>query len=76
MNKNRSTLFLALILAVSAISISAQTGGQIPIAGRTAEPIKTTEATISAGVEPKNELPSEISDYLWTLVSIIRQVKF
>ncbi|HLM60511.1 MAG TPA: hypothetical protein VK308_06895 [Pyrinomonadaceae bacterium] len=74
MKKNTSAIFLAL--AITATTISAQTGGQIPIAGRTAEPIKTTEATISATIEPKNDSSSEISDYLWTLVSIIRQVKF
>ena len=74
-----SALFLALFLAVTATSITAQTGGQIPIVGRgTSEPIKTTTTTaeIAATVNTKNEVPVEITDYLWTIVSIIGQFKF
>jgi hypothetical protein len=76
MKKFTSTLFLALVLTVTVTSASAQTGGQIPIMGKTTEPTKTTAATINATIEPKNEFSSEISDYLWTFVSIFRQFKF
>jgi hypothetical protein len=79
MKKFTSTLFLALFLAITAISISGQEGGQIPIMGRTtavAEPVKTPASVINTAVEPKTGFSSGISDYLWTFVSIIRQVKF
>ena len=76
MKKFTSTLFLALVLTITATSTLAQTGGQIPIGGRPSEPIKTTTATINATIESKNEFPSEVSDYLWTFVSIFRQFKF
>ena len=72
-----SALFLALFLAVTATSIAAQTGGQIPIVGRSAsEPIKTTTAEITTTVNTKNQIPVEIADYLWTIVSVIRHFKF
>jgi hypothetical protein len=77
MKKFTSALFLALVLAITVTSTSAQTGGQIPIGGRTAfEPNKTTTAVIAATIEPKNEFSSGISDYLWTFAGIIRQFKF
>ena len=80
MKKFTSTLFLALILAISASLTFAQTaptGGQIPIGGRIAsEPKKSTAAEITTTVEQKQETSTEISNYLWTIVSVLRHFKF
>ncbi len=77
MKKIKSTLFLALFVVITATSTLAQAPGQIPIVGRgVAEPNKTTAVTIVAVSEPKNDIPSEISKYLWTLVNIARQINF
>ena len=76
MNKIKSTLFLAIFVAITATTTLAA-DGQIPIAGRPAsEPDKTTTAIIITANEPNNEIPSEISDYLWAFASIIGQLKF
>jgi len=76
MNKIKSTLFLAIFIAITATTTLAN-AGQIPIAGRpVSEPNKTTTATIIIATEPNNEIPFEISDYLWTLASIVGQFKF
>ncbi len=75
MNKIKSTLFLAIFVAITATTTLAD--GQIPIGGRpSSEPNKTTTAIIITANDPKNEISSEISDYLWTFASIIRQFKF
>jgi hypothetical protein len=76
MNKIKSTLFLAIFVAITATTTLAA-DGHIVIGGRpTSEPIKTTTATIVTATEPKSEISSEISDYLWTFASIFRQFKF
>ncbi len=76
MKKIKSTLFLAIFIAATATTTLAA-DGQIPIAGRSfSEPNKTTTATIITATEPKNEIPFELSNYLWTLVSVINQLKF
>jgi len=76
MNKIKSTLFLAIFIAITATTTLAA-DGQIPIGGRTASEIdKTTTATIITATEPNNETPFEISDYLWTFASIVGQLKF
>ncbi len=74
MNKIKSTLFLAIFVATTATTTLA---GHILIGGRPdLEPNKATTATIIVATEPKNEISSEISDYLWTFASIIGQLKF
>ncbi len=76
MNKIKSTLFLAIFVAITATTTLAA-DGQIIIMGRPdSEPTKTTTATIVTATEPRNEISSEIPDYLWTLASIIGQFKF
>ncbi len=76
MNKIKSTLFLAIFVAITATTASAG-DGQIPIGGRPeSEPTKTTTATIVTATEPNNEVAFEISNYLLTLASIIGQFKF
>ena len=75
MNKIKSTLFLAIFVAITATTTLAA-DGQIIIMRPDSEPIKTTTATIVTATEPKNEIPFEISNYLWTLVSVINQFKF
>ena len=76
MNKIKSTLFLAIFIAITATTTLAA-DGQIIIMGRPdSEPTKTTTATIVTATEPKNEIPFEISNYLWTFVSVINQFKF
>lgn len=77
MKKITSTLFLALVLAITATSASAQAPGQIPIMGRSgSELTKTDNLATNTAIEPKTEISSEISDYLRTIVSIISQFKF
>ncbi len=75
MNKIKSTLFLAIFVAITATTTLAA-DGQIIIMRPDSEPTKTTTATIITATEPKNEISSEISNYLWTLVSVINQFKF
>lgn len=76
MNKIKSTLFLAIFFAISATTTLAA-DGQIIIVGRPApEPDETITAPIIATNEPSNEIPFEISDYLWTLISAINELKF
>jgi hypothetical protein len=76
MKKIKSTLFVALFVAVTATSTLAA-DGQIPIGGRPGfEPNKTTTATINTLNEPNDEIAFEISNYLWTFVSFINQFKF
>jgi hypothetical protein len=65
---------LAILVAVTATSAFA---GDILIGGRNAaEASKTTTAKIITATELKNEITFEISDYLWTFVSVINQFKF
>ncbi|MDQ3750880.1 MAG: hypothetical protein M3367_17955 [Acidobacteriota bacterium] len=76
MNKIKSTLFLAIFVAITAATTLAG-DGQIPIGGRPgSETNKTTTAIIITATEPNDEISSEISDYLWTFASIIGQLKF
>ena len=76
MNKIKSTLFLAIFVAITATSTLAA-DGHIVIGGRPApEPDETTTAIIVAANEPSNEIPFEISKYLWTLVSNIKEFNF
>ena len=76
MKKIKSGLFLAIFVAITATTTLAA-DGQIPIMGRSySEPNETTVATMNTATEPKNEFSSEISDYIWTFASIIRQLKF
>ncbi len=75
MNKIKSTLFSAIFIAITATTTLAA-DGQIIIMRPASEPNKTTTATIITATEPKSEISSEISDYLWTFASIIRQLKF
>ena len=77
MKNIKYTLFLALTLAITSISAFAQAPGQIPIVGKPVyEPNKTTATTISMTAELKKDFSSEITDYLWTFVSLIKQAKF
>ncbi len=76
MNKIKSTLFLAIFIAITATTTLAA-DGHILIEGRSvSEPNQTTASAINTATEPKSEISSEISDYLWTFASIIRQFKF
>jgi hypothetical protein len=76
MNKIKSTLFTAVFIAITAITTLAA-DGHIPIAGRPVfESDKTTATTSNATIEPENEIPFEISNYLWTFADIIGQLKF
>jgi hypothetical protein len=75
MNKIKSTLFLAIFIAITATTTLAA-DGQIIIMKSASEPNQTTTTTIVTATEPKNEIPFEFSDYLWTLASIIGQLKF
>ena len=74
MNKIKSTFLLAAFIAITATSAFA---GDILIMGKNApEADRTPTATIVIATEPKNKIPFEISDYLWTFANIIRQFKF
>ena len=76
MNKIKSSLFTVVFIAITAITNLAG-DGHIPIAGRPiSETDKTTSTAINTATEPTNEIPFEISDYLWTFASIIGQIKF
>ncbi len=76
MNKIKSTLFLAIFVAITATTTLAA-DGQIPIKGRSiSETDKTTATTINTATEPNSEIYSEISDYIWTFAGIIGQIKF
>ena len=76
MNKIKSMLLLATFVAITATTTLAA-DGQIPIGGRPeSEPDKTTASTIITATEPSNEIPFEISNYLWTFVNTINQFKF
>ncbi len=75
MNKIKSTLLLAIFIAITATTTLAD--GQIPIGGRPeSEPTKTTTATIVTATEPNDEIAFEISNYLLTLAGIVGQFKF
>lgn len=77
MKKYTSTLFLALVLTVAAISTFAQEPGQIPIAGRSgSEAVKVDDSTVNTTIKPKTEDSSELIDYLQTIFSIVRQFTF
>ncbi len=75
MNKIKSTLFLAIFIAITATTTLAA-DGQIIIMKSASEPNQTTTATVNTATEPKNEISSEIPDYLWTFASIIGQFRF
>lgn len=75
MKNIKLTLFLALVIATTATSAFAD--GQIPIMGRPGyEPNKTTASVINSVSESENEISSEITNYLWTFATILRQLKF
>ncbi len=75
MKNIKLTLFLALVVATTATSALAD--GQIPIMGRPGyEPNKTTASAINTVTESENEISSEITNYLWTFATILRQFKF
>ena len=77
MKKYTSTLFLALVLTVTATSALAQVPGQIPIVGRPgSQATKIDDSTATTIVKPKTENSSEIIDYLQTIFSIVRQFTF
>jgi len=77
MKKFKSALFLAFVLAITTTSSLAQAPGQIPIMGRTgSQAVKTTDSATNTVIEPKTEISSEISDYFWTIISIVAYVKF
>ncbi len=76
MNKIKSTLFLAIFIAITATTTLAADGHIIIVGRPDSEPTKTTTATIVTATETKNEIPFEISNYLWTFVSVINQFKF
>ena len=69
MKKIKSGLFLAMFVAITATTTLAA-DGQIPIVGRS---ISETNNTVT---ELGYEASSEISDYLWTFVSIVGHLKF
>lgn len=74
MKNIKVTLFLALVIAISATSAFAD--GQIPIGGRPApETVKTTTAPTFDSVITKNDEDgsSQIKDYLWTFFDFIGQ---
>jgi hypothetical protein len=76
MNKIKSMLFVAIFVAITATTTSIY-AGHIPIGGRcTTETDETTAVTSDVATEPKNEISSDISDYLWTFADIIGQLKF
>ena len=75
MNKIKSTLFLAIFVAITATTTLATTG-QIPNMRPVSEPNKTTTAIVVTATEPNNEISSEISNYLWTVAGILGQFKF
>ena len=87
MNKIKSMLFLAILVAITATTTLADgqipiggspvaVGGQIPIGGSPVAAGGQIPIGGSPVSEPNNEISSEISDYLLTLVSIIGQLKF
>ena len=75
MNKIKSTIFLAIFVAVTATTTLATTG-QIPIMRTAPETDKTTATIVVTATEPNNEISSEISNYLWTVAGILGQFKF
>jgi len=75
MKKIKLTLFLALVVATTATPTFAD--GQIPIGGRPeSEPKKTTASAVNIVTAPESEISSELSNYLWTFATILRQFKF
>ncbi|MDQ3041239.1 MAG: hypothetical protein M3R11_02540 [Acidobacteriota bacterium] len=75
MKNIKLTLFLALVVATTATSAFAD--GQIPIMGRPdSEPNKRGASAINIVTKPESEISSEISNYLWTFATILRQFKF
>lgn len=77
MKKFISTLFLALVLTVTATSISAQVPGQIPIGGRAgSQVIKVDNTKVNTTTEPKIENSLKLTDYLQTIFSIVKQFTF
>ena len=77
MKKFTSTLFLALFLTVTAASTFAQVPGQIPIAGRAgSQAVKVDDSTLNTTIDSKIEDSSELTDYLQTIFSIVRQFTF
>ena len=74
MNKIKSMLFLAILVAITATTTLAD--GQIPIGGSPVAVGGQIPIGGSPVSEPNNEISSEVSDYLLTLVSIIGQLKF
>ena len=75
MNKIKSTLFVAVFAAITATTTLAD--GHIPIGGRCiTESKEITAVTTVIVTEPTNEIPWEISDYLWTFAGIFGQFKF
>jgi hypothetical protein len=75
MKKIKSTLFLALVIAVSTTFANAE--GQIPIGGKPAvETVKTTTAPSLDSVDTKNdeELSSQIKNYLQTFFSFFGEI--
>jgi hypothetical protein len=75
MNKIKSTLFVAVFAAITATTTLAD--GHIPIGGRCITESRETTAAMTIIVnEPTNEIPLEISDYLWTFADIFGQFKF
>ncbi len=75
MNKIKSTLFLAILVAITATTTLAG-DGQIPNMRPVSEPNKTTTAITVTATEQNNEIAFEISNYLWTFAGIVGQLKF
>lgn len=72
-----STLFLALVLTITATSTFAQVPGQIPIGGRAgSQAVKVDDSKVNTAIEPKIENSSEMTDYLQTIFSFVRQFTF
>ncbi len=87
MNKIKSTLFIAIFVAITATTTLADgqipiggspvaVGGQIPIGGSPVAAGGQIPIGGSPESEPNEEMSSEISDYLLTLAGIIGQLKF
>jgi len=87
MNKIKSTLFIAIFVAITATTTLADgqipiggspvaVGGQIPIGGSPVAVGGQIPIGGSPESEPNGEMSSEISDYLLTLAGIIGQLKF
>lgn len=73
MKNFRLALLLALVIATTATSAFA---GQIPIGVRPNSAPNKTTATIITTTEPESEISEELSHYLWTFVSVVRQLNF